>query len=102
MKRQGRDVTRSPFEELHNYFEYEVLTALKARNLGLDADTFVDVLALALNELPPRYIRHKVDMVYFTEREDLTVIKQQIELAIDHALAYLREQGDSGARGETE
>ena len=97
MKRQGTDVTESPFEELHNYFEFEVLAALKARNLGLDADTFVDVLALALNELPARYIRHKVDMVYFTDPSDLATMQRQIEIAIDHALAHLRAQDEQDA-----
>ena len=97
MKRQNIEIEDSPFEELHNYFEYEVLAALKARKLGLDPDTFVDVLALALNELPARYIRHKVDMVYFTDPKDLAAIKQRIERAIDQALAHVHAQGSPNA-----
>ena len=89
MKRSTTEISGSPVEELHNYYEFEVLAALQARNLGLDADTFVDLMALTLNRLPARYIRHKVDMVYFTNPNELTAMKQRVERAIDEALANL-------------
>lgn len=91
MQRQSSHLTESPLEELHNYFELEVLAALKARDLRLDPDTFVDVLALALNELPARYIRHRVDLIYFTAPAELAALKQRIEQAIDHALQRLQK-----------
>ena len=89
MKRNSNDLSSPPFEELHNYYEYEVLAALKARNLGLDPDTFVDLMALTLNALPARYIRHKVDMVYFTEPRELEAMKARVQEAIDVALRNL-------------
>ena len=82
MKRKPPEFHEPPLEELHNYFEYEVLAALRARQLELDVDTFVDVLALALNELPAKYIRHKVDMVYFTDPADLAAINRRVEIVL--------------------
>ena len=73
-------------EQLHNYFENLVLTALHARGLNLDEDTFVDVACVALNELPAKYIRHDVDMAYFTDPADLAVIHGKVARALDLAL----------------
>ena len=73
-------------EQLHNYFENRVLTALRARGLILDEDTFVDVACVALNELPTKYIRHDVDMAYFTDPADLVALHGKVERALDLAL----------------
>lgn len=76
----------SPLEQLHNYFENLVIEALRARAINLDEDTFVDVACVALNELPAKYIRHDVDMAYFTEPNEMAIIHSRVERAIDLAL----------------
>ena len=76
----------SPLEQLHNYFENLVIEALRARAINLDEDTFVDVACVALNELPAKYIRHDVDMAYFTEPSEMAIIRSRVERAIDLAL----------------
>jgi hypothetical protein len=76
----------SSLEQLHNYFERPVIDALRDRDIELDDDTFVDVVCVALNELPAKYIRHDVDMAYFTEPTDMAIINSRIERAIDLAL----------------
>lgn len=80
------DFSSSPLEQLHNYFEHLVIEALRARALNLDEDSFVDVACVALNELPAKYIRHDVDMAYFTEPNEMAIIRSRVERAIDLAL----------------
>lgn len=80
------EYSSSPLEQLHNYFEHLVLEALRARAINLDEDSFVDVACVALNELPAKYIRHDVDMAYFTEPSEMAIIHSRVERAIDLAL----------------
>jgi hypothetical protein len=76
----------SPIEQLHNYYEHLVLDALRNRTIRLDNDTFVDAACVALNELPAKYIRHDVDMAYFTDPQEMAAILSRVERAVDLAL----------------
>jgi len=76
----------SPLEQLHNYYERLVLDAIRARSLNLDEDAFVDVACVALNELPAKYIRHDVDMAYFTSPDEMSALRGRVQRAIDLAL----------------
>ncbi len=76
----------SPMEQLHNYYEHLVLEALRSRPVRLDDDTFVDVACVALNELPAKYIRHDVDMAYFTDPQEMAACRKRVEQAVALAL----------------
>lgn len=76
----------SPLEQLHNYYERLVLDAIRARGMNLDEDAFVDVACVALNELPAKYIRHDVDMAYFTSPEEMAALHNRVQRAIDMAI----------------
>ena len=77
------------FSSLYNHHEREVLAkvmelAEQYTNLNLDSDTLCDIACVALNRLPPRYIRHEVDFsFYLTERERI-----EIDVAINEAVSY--------------
>ena len=77
------------FTSLYNHHEREVFAAVIASaprypNLAKDDDLLCDVACVALNRLPPRYIRHTVDFsFYLTEQERL-----QMDNAIVDAVAY--------------
>jgi hypothetical protein len=92
------------FSSLYNYHEREVFTAVMALaptypSLNGDSDLLNDVACVALNRLPPRYIRHAVDFLfYLTERERHEIdaaITEAVEYAFNfvHARAALRAQG---------
>ena len=52
-----------------------------------DPQTLADIACVALNRLPPRYIRHAVDYsFYLTERE-----RAENETAINEAVAFAFE-----------
>ncbi len=79
------------FETIHNHHERTVLDAVIAAASGFDhlndAQTLADVACVALNRLPPRYIRHDVDYsFYLTERE-----RAENEAAINEAVSFAFE-----------
>lgn len=74
-------------DSVHNYSETLVLqrvtAALGARGADLDQEQLTDVVCLALNNLPPRYVRHTVDYLsHLTPRE-----QRELEAAVDQAIA---------------
>ncbi len=76
---------------VHNYYERlvaEAITQSTPRALE-DEDFLADVSCVALNHLPPRYIRHDVDMSFFmspTEREET---EQKVQQAVNHAIHFV-------------
>jgi hypothetical protein len=53
---------------------------------------YADVLCVALNNLPARYVRHDVDMMFYmteSERRDNT---QAIEMALDLGFSLVKER----------
>lgn len=77
------------FSSLYNHHEREVFAVVaelapQFPTLGAADDLLVDVACVALNRLPPRYIRHEVDFsFYLTEPERL-----EIDAAIHEAVTY--------------
>ena len=79
---------KQDFSSLFNHHEREVFAAVMAvapRYPAISSNDLVcDVACVALNRLPPRYIRHSVDFsFYLTEHE-----RQEIDKAIDEAVNY--------------
>lgn len=77
-------------ENIHNYYEQLVIKQLQ-EILGPtdDGDFLEDVACVALNQLPARYVRHNVDMVYYLTAEERDAMQQQIEKAVTHAIEYV-------------
>ncbi|MDU0355601.1 late competence development ComFB family protein [Paraglaciecola aquimarina] len=81
-------------DDIHNYYEQLVLERIAF--LGLDktkdSDYLADLCCLALNQIPPRYIRFEVDMSFYLPSSE----RQQMELntisAIDQAMSFLDEK----------
>lgn len=76
------------FTSLYNHHEREVFAVVTDMAPQFQAvssdDLLVDVACVALNRLPPRYIRHAVDYsFYLTEPERL-----EIDAAIREAVSY--------------
>ena len=76
------------FDSIHNHHERAVFDAVLAvaprfAHLG-DPQIQADVACVALNRLPPRYIRHDVDFsFYLTERE-----RNENEASISEAVEF--------------
>ncbi len=78
------------FESIHNHYEriiFEAVSSAANSYPQIPRDLLADVVCVALNRLPPRYIRHDVDLVfYLTESE-----RAQNEVAIAEAVKYAFE-----------
>ena len=81
----------APVATITNHHERSVYTAVRASaprfpHLG-DEDLLADIACVALNRLPPRYIRHEVDFAfYLTDKE-----RAENERAIAEAVAFAFE-----------
>lgn len=78
------------FHTLRNYYERQVIeavTVLASHYPMLTEAQHPDVACVALNRLPPRYIRHEVDLAfYLTEKE-----RADNERLVDEAVRYAFE-----------
>ncbi|WP_340676988.1 late competence development ComFB family protein [Paraglaciecola sp.] len=78
-------------DDVHNYYEHLVLEQIERLELSKTKteDYLADLCCLALNQIPPRYIRFDVDMSFYLPQSE----KQQMEMnainAVKHAIGYL-------------
>ncbi len=80
-------------DDIHNYYEHLVLENIG--KLGLDTtkspDYLADLCCLALNQVPPRYIRYEVDMAFYLPQSERNQMEMNVEHAITKAMKYLDE-----------
>lgn len=82
----------SLLDNIQNYYETLALESLAKQVEGLDydEDALTDVLCIAINHLPPRYIRHEVDFLYYMSPIERKEIEQKAEKAVKEALKYIK------------
>ena len=83
----------SLLDNIQNYYETLVVESLavQVEGLNMDEDVLIDVICIAMNHLPPRYIRHEVDMVYYTSPIEMQEIRDKADAAVKNALAHIKE-----------
>ncbi len=77
------------FSSLYNHHEREVFAAVTAGigsypGLEITNDLLCDVACVALNRLPPRYIRHEVDFSFYMTAAE----RNEIDTAISEAVTF--------------
>lgn len=79
---------------VHNYYEHLVIAALRERQVRqqLEVDTLADIMCVALNHLPPRYIRHDVDMSFYLSPAELYEIERKVAEAVDAAVRFVQDK----------
>ena len=82
---------RADLESIYNHHERAVREAVEAQAARFPhmatAELLADIACVALNRLPPRYIRHEVDFAfYLTDKE-----RGDNERAIGEAVAFAFE-----------
>lgn len=82
--------------EIRNYYEQMVQDYLWERMTN-ESDPpgpgfLEDVACLALNNLPPRYVRHSVDMGSHLSDSEYAEIQQRVATAVEDAIARVRER----------
>lgn len=91
---QTRGQIGSGVDSVHNYYENLVLSELQKTNerCRTDGEFLADAACVALNRLPPRYIRHDVDMTFFMSPQELAEVEDKVKNAVKDAVAYVEER----------
>ena len=78
-------------DSIHNYYEQMVIDQLLRSNdrANTDSEFLADVACVALNRLPPRYVRHDVDMTFFLTPAELDEMVERVVLAVNEAVDYV-------------
>ena len=83
------------FESIHNYYEQLVLARInELRNSELkkvDEDLLCDIACVALNQLPSRYVRHNVDMIFYMPAQERDKINHEVITAVEKAMEYVKQ-----------
>lgn len=86
------------YESVKNYYEtlvaFEIREQLKGSENATDADYAEDVACVALNKLPPRYVRHHVDLVYYLTDEEKMKMDNAVRLAVSEAISFVNRHRD--------
>jgi hypothetical protein len=84
------------FESIHNHYERAVFEEVLAQAAvrAVEARLLADIACVALNQLPPRYIRHDVDFNFYltsAEREqNAQLVRDAVSYAFDFVVARTR------------
>jgi len=79
---------------------YDAVAQEAARHPGLahNPDLLADVACVALNRLPPRYIRHEVDFAFYLSERERLDSDRQVQEAVDHAFGFVQARTAMRAR----
>ncbi|MCA0176271.1 MAG: late competence development ComFB family protein [Proteobacteria bacterium] len=64
----------------------------------LGADALTDIACVALNRLPPRYIRHEVDMAFFQTEHERTESERTVLEAVEFSFGFVQARNAMRAR----
>lgn len=87
-------------DEISNWYEnilFEKISQLSQEQLETDPDTaydsamWSDIACLALNHLPPRYVRHAVDMRFYLSPQEQHEMDQRVDKALHNAINYVKQ-----------
>lgn len=97
MRKQGYNILEDDTDFIHNFYERRVIEAIHQQSelARADRNFLADVACVALNRLPPRYIRHDVDMTFFISPKEMIEIEDKINKAVDYAIQYVAERQDT-------
>ena len=83
--------TPTELDSIHNYYEGLVFNALREKypeHFGSN-DYIADIACVALNNLPPRYIRHDVDMAFYLSPEERQQMIDKVDQAVIKAIKWV-------------
>ena len=90
------------FASIRNHHERAVFDAVAGAAprypLLADAALLADVACVALNRLPPRYIRHDVDFAFFQTDRERTESERSIAEAVEFAFGFVQARNAMKAR----
>ncbi len=88
---------------IHNTYEKAVFTAVREMaqhfpHIEANPDMMADIACVALNRLPPRYIRHDVDFAFFQTDKERTESERAIAEAVEFSFGFVQARNAMRAR----
>jgi hypothetical protein len=92
------------FTSVRNHNEravYDTVLREAPRYPGLahNPELLADVACVALNRLPPRYIRHEVDFAFYLSERERTESERQLVESVEYAFGFVQARTAMRARG---
>jgi Late competence development protein ComFB len=92
------------FDSVRNHNERAVFDTVQQQaerypGVSHNVELLADVACVALNRLPPRYIRHEVDFVFYLSERERGDSERQIFEAVDYAFGFVQARTAMRARG---
>jgi len=92
------------FTSVRNRNEQAVFDAVARQaerfpGLSSNAELLADVACVALNRLPPRYIRHEVDFVFYLSERERSQSERHLAEAVEYAFGFVQARTAMRARG---
>ena len=84
--------TPTEIDSIHNYYEGLVFEAIQdiIPDEMPNSSYIADIVCVALNHLPPRYIRHKVDMSFYLSPQERQEMQDKVKVAVNKAIAIVK------------
>jgi hypothetical protein len=81
-------------DDIHNYYEHLILDRIEFLGFyqSKTSDYIADLCCLALNQVPPRYIRYEVDMSFYLPLSERQQMEMNAENAVAKAVRFLDQQ----------
>jgi hypothetical protein len=78
-------------DDIHNYYEHLVLNRIETLGLNKSKENnyLADLCCLALNQIPPRYIRFEVDMSFYLPQNERQQMEMNAVNAVSQAMSFL-------------
>jgi len=91
------------FSTVRNHNERAVYDEVKRNidrypGIAHSQELLADVACVALNRLPPRYIRHEVDFAFYLSDRERSEAERQIYDAVDYAFGFVQARTAMRAR----
>jgi hypothetical protein len=92
------------FTSVRNHNEQAVYdavlrTAHAYPGISHNSELLADVACVALNRMPPRYIRHEVDFAFYLSERERSETDRQLEECVDFAFGFVQARTAMRARG---
>jgi len=80
------------YDNFHNFYEGLVIEEIK-KTLGQprknNQEYFADIACVALNHLPPRYVCHAIDMLFYLSPVESKEIEDKVSNAVKNAIIFI-------------
>ncbi len=73
------------FEQVHNYYErlvFERVMNHSSQHIDFTSEMLADVACIALNKLPPRYVRHEADLIFYRTDSENSMMHENLDLVV--------------------